>query len=82
MALFRRSKSLHEQHAAAHALGLNALSAFHSVADDLDAAASEHRLVADQAYAQSDVLNALGDSADEAAVSNERAAEAIRSLVA
>lgn len=83
MSLFsRKAPSLHEQHAAAHAVGQNAIGLFHSLAADLEEAAERHSQVADAAAEQASELLALTASADAAAVDAQRQANAIRSLVA
>lgn len=81
MSLFRRSKSLHEQHAAAHAIGQRARNIFHSLADELEQAAHEHAAVAINAQAQINDLSELRDSAGEAAGQAVKQADAVRSLV-
>lgn len=83
MSLFKKAseKSLHEAHAAAHALGQNALSLFHQLAADLDRAANEHLAVVVEAGDKIAVLDELRLSTAEAATEAQRKAEAIKSLV-
>lgn len=82
MSLFsRRPRSLHERHAAAHAVGQNVRGIFHDLADELDVAAREHVAVAEDAHDQIVSLADLRDSADDAAIAAAKQAQAIRSLV-
>lgn len=74
------SKTLHKQHAAAHALGQQALNTFQSVVNQLRQSADEHLRVANAAHAQLVVLEELRVSADEAATNASRQANAIEAL--
>lgn len=75
------SKSLEKLHASAHAIGQNALSAFHVIVKDLHAAADRHQEVADQAHEQIVALSDLRDSADSAAIDARRQAIAVKTLI-
>lgn len=81
MSLFRKQRTLHQRHAAAHAIGLNVVGIFHDLADELEHAASEHDAVALDAHQQAVALADLRDSAHDAAAAAERQAVAVRSLV-
>lgn len=77
----KMAKSLHKAHAAASAIGQNAVSAFHVIIKDLRASAEKHRQVAVEANAQANELADLRDSANEAANAAERQANSIAALV-
>lgn len=82
MSLFsRKPRTLHELHAAAHAVGQNARGVFHGLADELERAASRHDFVSNGARDQAADLIELADSAEDAAYQNIKQAAAIRSLV-
>lgn len=81
MALFKKNGSLHQAHAAAHAVARNALGIFHKLADELERAADEHATVAVSAQAQINELSELRDAAGTAATQAARHADAVRSLV-
>lgn len=77
----RKQRSLHQLHAAAHAVGQDALSVFHAVADELERAADQHSTVADEANQQAKEMVVLRDSAADAAAKAAAQADAVRSLV-
>lgn len=78
----RKTPSLHELHADAHLAGERALSIFHTVAGELQAAADAHLDVADQAQQQINALVSLRESADRAATEKANKAKAVAGLVA
>jgi hypothetical protein len=81
MSLFRRNRTLHQRHAAAHSIGQDALSVFHVIAEDLELSAAEHRAVGNEANTQINELVDLVDNAFDAAVEAEKRAAVVRSLV-
>jgi hypothetical protein len=81
MSLFRRNRTLHQRHAAAHSIGQDALSVFHVIAEDLELSAAEHRAVRDEADHKIVEFLELADSAHHAATEADQRAQAVRALV-
>lgn len=76
-----KQNDLWHRHAAAHATSQNVSSLFHNLADELDDAANQHNLVADEAHEQAVALNALVHSAEAAGYQAQAQAAKIRALV-
>lgn len=77
----RKTRTLHQEHAAAHAVAQGALGVFRGLADDLRSAADQHLKVADAAHQEVINMINLRDSADEAAAVNLNQANAIEGLL-
>lgn len=73
-------KTLHKEHAAAHALGQRALNTFRAIAADLRQSAERHQQVHNAANEQIRALEELRDSAGDAAADAVRQADAIEAL--
>ena len=77
----KKQPSLHEIHQQAEARSADALSLFHSVADDLEVAADMHKTVYEEADQRARQLKDLADSAVVAEDRKRQQAQAIRDLV-
>lgn len=75
------SKNIFKRATAADAKHAGALSLFHKVADELEAAAAEHRAVADEAQCIADNYAARTAASKHAAASAEASASRVRELV-